>query len=308
MHCRGRASPRLDVNTLPKSCLAPPDTVSGPIAIHCPPPCRGREEAAERPGGGGVPAKTVQRETHETREGDVPSPSPSAPPPRGDIPSMHCRGRASPRLDVNTLPKSCLAPPDTVSGPIAIHCPPPCRGREEAAERPGGGGVPAKTVQRETHETGEGDVPSPSPSAPPPRGNSPWIQSPGNLAVSSRSHLTPPKDPASAPDTVSGPIAIHCPPPSRGREEAAERAGRWGCSSENRSTAKTGDRGGGCSTPPPRQPHTRGAISHGYSPRGSGSLFAASPDTPPKDPAPAPCTATGPIARHSPAPWERRLW
>jgi len=44
------------------------------------------------------------------RGGGCSVPLPVSPSPRGDIPSMHCRGRASPRLDVNTLPKSCLVP------------------------------------------------------------------------------------------------------------------------------------------------------------------------------------------------------
>ena len=125
MHCRGRASPRLDVKTLPKSCLYPlarPPVLS---PINCPPPRKGAGGGAERAGRWGWSMNTVQSETHETGAGDVPPPSPSAPPPRGDIPSMHCRGRASPRLDVNTLPKSCLRPRTRLSGTIAKHSPAP---------------------------------------------------------------------------------------------------------------------------------------------------------------------------------------
>ena len=61
--------------------------------------------------------KTVPGDTSRQGWGasPSPSPSPSAPPPRGDIPSIHCRGRASPRLDANTLPKSCLCPLGTAT-------------------------------------------------------------------------------------------------------------------------------------------------------------------------------------------------
>jgi len=154
------------------------------------------------------PAKTVQRETHETGEGDVPPPHRRAPSPRGDIPSMHYRGRASPRLDVNTLPKSCLVPVHSIRC-YRHSLPAPFQGA-------GGGGGPAKTVQRLRQETGEGDVPPPHRRAPP-----------------------------------------------------------------------------------------HGAIPHGYSLRGSGSLFAVSPDTPPKVPAPAQGTVSGAIANQLPAPMEK---
>jgi hypothetical protein len=115
----------VNVKTLPKSCLYPlarPPVLS---PINCPPPRKGAGGGAERAGRWGWSMNTVQSETHETGAGDVPPPSPSAPPPRGDIPSMHCRGRASPRLDVNTLPKSCLRPRTRLSGTIAKHSPAP---------------------------------------------------------------------------------------------------------------------------------------------------------------------------------------
>ena len=68
------------------------------------------------------------------------------------------------------------------------------------------------TVQSEMQETGEGDLPS----APPPRGRFPMDTVSGDLAVSSRSHLTLLKDPLSAHGT-----AIRCyrpilPAPSGG--------------------------------------------------------------------------------------------
>ena len=92
--------------------------VAGSSSRSCLSPWDGfpRGNRCNAPGGGGGPAKTVHRETHETGEGGCSTPSPSAPPPRGDIPSMHCLGRASPRLDVNTLPKSCLCPLARPSG------------------------------------------------------------------------------------------------------------------------------------------------------------------------------------------------
>jgi len=49
---------------------------------------------------------------------------------------------------------------------------------------------------------------------------------------------------------------------------------------EHRSTAETGDRGGGSSIPLPVSPSPTGAIPHGYSVPGFGSLVAVSPDTP----------------------------
>ena len=54
----------------------------------------GRPEAAERPGGGGDPAREVFSDTSRQGRGEPspPPPSPSAPPPRGDSPSIHCPG------------------------------------------------------------------------------------------------------------------------------------------------------------------------------------------------------------------------
>jgi len=167
--------------------LTPPkDPASTPRAlypgqspINCPPPCRGREEARNAPGGGGDPAETVQRETHDTGGGGCSTPSLSVPPPRGDIPSMHCRGRASPRLDVNTLPKSCLVP-------WHGH-----QANRQSTARPlvGGGRRPRSGravgvvyVNRSTAKTGDrgGGCSTPATGEPPPpRGDSPWIQSPG---------------------------------------------------------------------------------------------------------------------------------
>jgi len=65
-----------------------------------------------------------------------------APTQGGDSPSIQFQGRDPlSAASVNTLPKSRSCSTCTASGAIAMHCPPPRRGREEAAERPGGGGV-----------------------------------------------------------------------------------------------------------------------------------------------------------------------
>ena len=77
-----------------------------------------------------------------------------------------------------------------------------------------------------------GGCSTPSPSAPPPRGRFPTDTVSWDLAVSSRSHLTLLKDPLSAHGTATEPIAMHCPPPLEGREEAAERPGGGGVSAK----------------------------------------------------------------------------
>ena len=99
-----------------------------------------------------------------------------APTQGGDSPSIQFQGRDPlSAASVNTLPKSRSCSTCTASGAIATDCPPPRRGREEAAERPGGGGdrlQPWKTVFSDTsrQERGESSPPPPSPSAPPPGG------------------------------------------------------------------------------------------------------------------------------------------
>jgi len=123
-----------------------------------PAPLRGREEAAERPGGGGDPAREVFSDTMKQGQCHHPrkpfpvtrkrqgkgrsAPSPSAPPPAGRYPidtvpwerSSLCRQRDRPHRNPFPAPRH------------GIRCyrhslPAPLRGREEAAERPGGGGV-----------------------------------------------------------------------------------------------------------------------------------------------------------------------
>ena len=117
-------------------------------------------------------------------------PPPRQPHPRGVIPHRCTAG------DLAVSLRSHLTPPkDPVSVPWHGHranrqstARPLGRGREEARNAPGGGGDPAKTVQRLRQETGEGDVPPPTPA-----GRFPMDTVSGDLAVSSRPHLTPPQ-------------------------------------------------------------------------------------------------------------------
>ena len=125
--------------------------------------------------------KDVFGEMQETGEGDVPPPSPSAPPPRGDSPSIQCRGIwQSLRGLTGPPPKILPQPMARLSRANRQTLPAPFQGA-------GGGRVSGravgvarlfagKDVFGEMQETGEGNVPSPSPSAPPPRGDSPSIR------------------------------------------------------------------------------------------------------------------------------------
>jgi len=102
-------------------------------------------------------------------------------------------------------------------------------GGRRPRQRPGGGGVPAKTVQSETQETGAGDVPSPSPSAPPPRGRFPVDTAPRERFPSPGFRRELPEESCFPPWHGIRTIAMHCPPPRKGAGGGAERAGRWGC-------------------------------------------------------------------------------
>jgi hypothetical protein len=132
------------------------------------------------------------RSTAETgrRGGNLPPPSPSAPPPRGDSP-------------IDTLPVNSIPSPGFRREPHRRSCLSPCArlSRVNRPTRPASSrrwGWSMNTVQSEMQETGEGDLP-PLPVSPSPTGRFPMDTVSGDLAVSSRSHLTPPKDPVSPP-------------------------------------------------------------------------------------------------------------
>ena len=91
-----------------------------------------------------------------------------------------------------------------------------------------GGGAPRKPFPVTRKRQGRGKVPFPLPvEPPPPIGDIPSIQCPG--IWQSRRGLTE-NSMKSRFLPVHGirTIAMHCPPPGRGREEAARAAGRWG--------------------------------------------------------------------------------
>jgi len=127
----------------------------------------------------------------------------------------------------------------------------------------------------------------------------------GDLAVSSRSHLTLLKDPLSADGTVSGAIAPQCPPPRKGAGGGRGAAGRWGCLYLPRKKSVWLIRrrqGRGVFHPPPRQP---------LPPRGRFPIDTVSGEetttsrshlTLPEIRSPSPGTAIGAIATHCPPP------
>ncbi len=164
---------------------------------HCIRANRHALPAPSEGGGRAVGVVNVNRSTRDTAtgEGDVPPPSPSAPLPGGDWPLTHCPGgdRLA-AVSPDTPERYCSRPKARPSSQSPLTARPLGRGREEAAERPGGGGdrlLAWKDVFGDTRATGEGDVPPPHPV-------------PGE---------NPPKNPVSSPCTVSGPITTDCPPP-----------------------------------------------------------------------------------------------
>ena len=112
-----------------------------------------------------------------------------APPRGGGIPSIHCQ-EADRLVAVSTERslRSLSCSPYTVSGAIAPHCPHPLEGAGGGRGAAGRWGWSTNTVQPETQETGAGDLPSA-----PPAGRFPMDTVSWDLAVSSRSHLTPPQ-------------------------------------------------------------------------------------------------------------------
>jgi len=208
----------------------------------------------------GWSTNTVQPETQETGEG-VFHPLPVSPSPTGAI--LHRYSvlgfgslfAASP----NTPQRSCLR---AIQGQSPDTRPPPCRGREETLEAPGGGGGRRIPFNQRHRRQGKG-CSTPSPSAPPPRGRFSIDTVSWDLAVFSRPHLTPPKDPVSGLSRVNRQTLAR-PLAGGGRRHGTRREA--GVVDEYRSTRDTGDRGRGV-PPPPRQPLPRGAILHRYSAR-----------------------------------------
>ena len=142
------------------------------------------------------------------------------PPPRQPLPTGG-------RFPIDTLPGS--ASPHPVPGdrftedPLSPRArypdyrqrlPAPLRGREEAAERPGGGGdrlQPWKTVPGDTSRQWKGRS-APSPSAPPHGGAIPHRYT-ARECINHRVSVDPRQDPVSTPWHGIRTIAPHCPPP-----------------------------------------------------------------------------------------------
>ena len=100
------------------------------------------------------PTNTVQPETQETGEGGAvsASPLPVSPSPRGRFPIDTLPGSAS--TTVSRLIRVKILFPPRARYPDYRHTlPAPLRGREEAAERPGGGGVSHE--YRSTRDAGD---------------------------------------------------------------------------------------------------------------------------------------------------------
>jgi len=148
----------VSVNTLLKSCLCPralyPDYRH---ALPAPSEGGGRRRGTRR--AVGVFPRIPFNQRHSDRRRGVPPPPRQPHPHGGDIPSTQFHGGDPlPAVSVNALPKS-------------LPCS-PCTAIQGQSRPGGGGGLPHTEKERlvETQETGAGDVPPPSPSAPPPGG------------------------------------------------------------------------------------------------------------------------------------------
>ncbi len=157
-------------------------------------------------------------------------PPPRQPLPGGDSPSTHCHGEDEQirGLDVNTLPKIPFMLPVHCIRTIANHCPPPLEGAgggRGAARRVGVALPPTeKGCLIETRATGEGDVP------PPPRQPHPHGAISHRYSLFAVSPETPERSGLRPRTRQPGQSPITARPLWRGREEAAERPGRWGWS------------------------------------------------------------------------------
>jgi len=202
------------------------------------------------------------RSTAETgrQGGESSTPLPVSPSPTGRFPHRYGATESIPspgfssgeNLPANSTPLPCAR----------LSCQSPCTARLISQ-----GGWSMNTVQSEMQETGEGDLPPPSPSAPPPWGRFPHrytatecIPSPG---FSSGENLPANSTPLPLWHGYPGSIAMHCPPPLEGAGGGRGAAGRWGGSmnSVQRLRRETGE---GDVPPPPRQPLPRGRFPHRY--------------------------------------------
>jgi len=251
----------------PTEILSPsPDTVSGVIAPHCPPPMEGAGGGrGSAPGGGG--GRRIPFNQRHRRQGGCSIPLPVSPSPTGVIPPRYgVRGKHHlSRFQARNSSQILSPSPDTAIGPIAPHCPPPLEGAGGGRGAAGRWGWSTNTVQPETQETEEGDVPSPSPASPSPAGAIPHrygVRGKHHLsrfqARNSSQILSPP------PVTAIGPIAPYCPPPLEGAGGGRGAAGRWGCLYLPRKKSVwliCRRQGRGMLHPPPRQPLPHGGDS-----------------------------------------------
>jgi hypothetical protein len=221
----GSASTNVSVDPPSGSRSSPRARLSGSIARHSPAPISQ-----------GVVYE--HRSTAETgdRGGGCSTPLPVSPTPAGRFPMDTVPGdlAVSSRSHL-TLPEDPVSPRARLSGSIAPHCPSPLSQ----------GGWSMNTVQSEMQETGAGDVPPSRSGEPHPHGGRFSIDTvPGDLAISSRSHLTLLKDPLSA--HVHGYPGLS---PHTARPPLAE-----GVVYEHRSIGDAGDRGGDVPPPSPSAP------------------------------------------------------
>jgi len=163
-------------------------------------------------------------------------------------------------VNVNTLTEIPFLLPMARYPVLSPHTARPLwRGREEAAERPGGGGVSTNTVQPEAQETGAGDAPSPAPASPSPTGVILHRYSvPVRMSRSAAQREHPHRDPFPAPHARYPVLSPHTARPlRRGREEAAERPGGGG-GRRIPFNQRRRRQGRGMLHPPPRQPLPHG--------------------------------------------------
>ena len=123
----------------------------------------------------------------------------------------------------------------------------------------------------------------------------------GDLAVSSRSHLTPPQRSClHSPCTLSGAIAMHCPPPREGAGGGRVSGRAVGVFQRKPFNGRRMRQGRGMFHPPPRQPHPRGGDSPAIPSPGSASPHPVPGENPPEE------SCSRPLARPPPAGW--RAW